>query len=135
MNLICSRRQFCPRFILWFWKSNFQCLRHTFVDRIVLAYSLICSLLLRALKRTKLELACRNGDLELFVELRNIPVSIPGVTIALSWDLHRYGGATLPVWCVANGLRTWKSGKTLCTTVTALFESEIQMNGSVASAA
>jgi hypothetical protein len=74
MNLICSRRQFCPRFILWFWKSNFQRPRHTFVDRIVLAYSLICSLLQRTLKSTKLELACRNGDLESFVNAVVSPI-------------------------------------------------------------
>ena len=74
MYLICSRRQFCPRFILWFWKSNFQHPRHTFVDRIVLVYSLICSLLQRTLKSTKLELACRNGDLESFVNAVVSPI-------------------------------------------------------------
>ena len=58
------------------------------MDRIVLAYSLIGSLLQRALKRTKLELACRNGDLELFVELRNIPACIPG------WLLRYLGTRT-----------------------------------------
>jgi hypothetical protein len=68
MNLICSRRKFCPRFTLWFWKFSFQRPSRTFVDRIVLVYSFIRSLLQRALKSTKLELACRNGDLGSFVK-------------------------------------------------------------------
>ncbi len=63
--LICSRRQSCPRFILWFWRSSFQRTRRTFVDRIVHVCSFVRSLLQLALKSRKLELACRNGDLVL----------------------------------------------------------------------
>ena len=60
--LIYSRRQSCPRFILWSWRLSFQWPRRTFVGRIVLVSICVRSSLQRALKSTKLELACRNGD-------------------------------------------------------------------------
>jgi hypothetical protein len=78
MYLIFRRRQFCLRFILWFWKSNYQRTRLTFVDRTALVFSLARSLLQHTLKSPNPELACRNGDLGSFVNV--------GVSPILSWN-------------------------------------------------